>query len=299
MIDANKKQAFAESIEKTVASKKVFVNPNFQEKRTHVAGHAQPTKGNSSSVATAEKENLGTVPSVPRKKVFKKIGSRKLIRIKTSSSAKPSPGNKSHKKSPNLVYRKTNKSPVTPLRRGNLFFKLVTPLSLRKMKSKPKISPFLKNRLNRTHSAAFAKRWNPFKLDRRPPAAKVTNPEVSKAAAPTTTPKTTSSLISPKMAKSLPPPKPVRSRRANKETLVNIEGVRFKVSENGKKLNRVTTEKKQDEAGGAKPILAKKLFIAGEEFVEDEPGVLIRSRNSMTRQSITSYKNRSINTILK
>ena len=40
-------------------------------------------------------------------------------------------------------------------------------------------------------------------------------------------------------------------------------------------------------------------YFSGEEYIEDEPGVLIRSRNSMTRQSITSYKQRSINTILK
>merc|ERR1711981_1216461 len=46
-------------------------------------------------------------------------------------------------------------------------------------------------------------------------------------------------------------------------------------------------------------ILAKKLFIEGEEYIEDEPGVLIRSRNSMTRQSINSAKQKSINTILK
>jgi hypothetical protein len=37
----------------------------------------------------------------------------------------------------------------------------------------------------------------------------------------------------------------------------------------------------------------------GEEFVEDEPGVLVRTRNSMTRASITSARNRSINTILR
>jgi len=44
---------------------------------------------------------------------------------------------------------------------------------------------------------------------------------------------------------------------------------------------------------------AKKTYIGGEEFDEIEPGVFTRSRHSLTRQSITHAKNRSINTILK
>ena len=34
----------------------------------------------------------------------------------------------------------------------------------------------------------------------------------------------------------------------------------------------------------------KKFYLEGEEYVEDEPGVLIRSRSSMTRASITRYQ---------
>jgi len=46
-----------------------------------------------------------------------------------------------------------------------------------------------------------------------------------------------------------------------------------------------------------KPV--KKTYIGGEEFDEIEPGVFTRSRHSLTRQSITQAKARSINTILK
>ena len=69
--------------------------------------------------------------------------------------------------------------------------------------------------------------------------------------------------------------------------------MRYTVSDNGRKLNRIA------EIVPEQPKVPKKLFLEGEEYIEDEPGILIRSRNSMTRASITSAKQRSINTILK
>lgn len=102
------------------------------------------------------------------------------------------------------------------------------------------------------------------------------------------------------------PPKPVRKTPAT--TLINVQGVRYEVSDRGRKLNRIeskptdtpkTVANESSEKPVAAEIIPRKLYLDGEEYIEDEPGVLIRSRNSMTRQSITSYKNRSINTIIK
>ena len=91
--------------------------------------------------------------------------------------------------------------------------------------------------------------------------------------------------------------------------VVNIDGVKFKVSDNGRKLNRmeltpsVAPSSSSTSTRGA-PVrcsISRKLYVEGEEYVEDEddPGTLVRSRNSMTRASITNARNRSINTILK
>ena len=85
--------------------------------------------------------------------------------------------------------------------------------------------------------------------------------------------------------------------------VVNIDGVKFKVSDNGRKLNRMELTPSVVPPRGA-PVrcsISRKLYVEGEEYVEDEddPGTLVRSRNSMTRASITNARNRSINTILK
>ena len=94
--------------------------------------------------------------------------------------------------------------------------------------------------------------------------------------------------------------------------VVNIDGVKFKVSENGRKLNRLDLQPSTSSAATGPPpssqrgapvrcSISRKLYVEGEEYVEDEddPGTLVRSRNSMTRASITNARNRSINTILK
>ena len=119
---------------------------------------------------------------------------------------------------------------------------------------------------------------------------------------------------------------------SQQETLINVHGVRYSVSENGRKLKRLppkdikvisseqrdrytlnrrveksSTETSKDKeqktkseiVGTAQSIPRKKFYLEGEEYVEDEPGILVRSRNSMTRASITNYKTRSIHTIIK
>ena len=100
--------------------------------------------------------------------------------------------------------------------------------------------------------------------------------------------------------------------RFDHDVTISLQGVRYEVYDNGRKLNRIeskpsgtpkTAAAVPDVAAKQPPaeIIPRKLYLDGEEYIEDEdqPGVLIRSRNSMTRQSITSYKNRSINTIIK
>ncbi len=73
--------------------------------------------------------------------------------------------------------------------------------------------------------------------------------------------------------------------------MVVIQGNKYKVSPSGKKLCRMSNN-------DVRSSLAKKVFLEGEEFVEETPGVLVRSRHSLTRQSIASAKSRSIQTIL-
>ena len=69
------------------------------------------------------------------------------------------------------------------------------------------------------------------------------------------------------------------------------------------------TDTKADSGISSSPVAAvklntslaagKKMYLGGEELEEVEPGVFTRSRHSLTRQSITQAKNRSINTIMK
>lgn len=123
-------------------------------------------------------------------------------------------------------------------------------------------------------------------------------------------------------------------------TLISVQGVRYAVSAGGHKLVRLGSSGAHLESaklqaveinrnasqglhrrtqefpasGSARPkvggsptitttkkAVKKKLYLEGEEYVEeeDDPGVLVRSRGSMTRASITSYKARSINTIIR
>ena len=129
--------------------------------------------------------------------------------------------------------------------------------------------------------------------------------------------------------------------------VITLQGVKFAVAENGRKLKRVSESDSQSVnysasvshtspgqsqttspgcntspgvqsspvlgkvgspshklqssplKGSPRQFQVKKTYIGGEEFDELEPGVFTRSRHSLTRQSITQAKNRSINTILK
>ncbi|CAB4067220.1 Zinc finger CCCH domain-containing protein 7,Zinc finger CCCH domain-containing protein 3 [Lepeophtheirus salmonis] len=157
----------------------------------------------------------------------------------------------------------------------------------------------------------FSKILNPFKLDRRrrskgPSLSKKSTPSPVKKNSPSPNTKRkvigeeTYLVTTTSMKKLPPPPKPARSTVPTpmKHNLITVQGVKYNVSDNGRKLLRV--EHKPEQIAPLTNFgVSKKLFLEGEEYVEDEPGVLVRSRNSMTRQSITNYRNRSINTIIK
>ena len=127
------------------------------------------------------------------------------------------------------------------------------------------------------------------------------------------------------------------SLAANK--VISVQGVKFSVADNGRKLRRIPstsgvssntnmsysasmscqattttssspqTDHKADSGISSSPVSGvtntatiaggKKMYLGGEELEEVEPGVFTRSRHSLTRQSITQAKNRSINTIMK
>ena len=121
--------------------------------------------------------------------------------------------------------------------------------------------------------------------------------------------------------------------------VISVQGVKFSVADNGRKLRRIPsssgvsshtnmsysasmscqattssspqTDSKADSGISSSPVSGltnstttsgpggKKIYLGGEELEEVEPGVFTRSRHSLTRQSITQAKNRSINTIMK
>ena len=158
---------------------------------------------------------------------------------------------------------------------------------------------------------ALAKVLNPFRIDRRPNQKILKRSITPRKSNSSSTRSSTKSVVKHKLSPKIPtptktetpammkrpaPPKPARKTPVKAKpstTLINVQGVRYTISDNGRKLNRIA------EVVPEQPKVPKKLFLEGEEYIEDEPGILIRSRNSMTRASITSAKQRSINTILK
>jgi len=340
-LDGKKAKAYEEAIKMAVESK------------VHVKAKVSPT-------SAMEKENLRTpapstsnsskTPSVfssATKALFKRIGNRKLVRVKSNSnsaqtgstssqdtpkfrtsltkigtrklvqanSKKLSPKNKA-KLSLEGTYKVKTSRKIVKKQRSPIF---ATPFSAKKRKVQS--SPNYKSP-NKTRKYGLSKVFNPFRIDRRAsaPAVKKRRSATSHSFMAATTAKknigspmkaqkpmsnTNNQIqnykVSPVMKKPAPP-KPARRTPAKPKpstTLINVQGVRYTVSDKGRKLNRVAEKTPEVTPNVLPNVQPKKLFLEGEEYIEQEPGVLIRSRNSMTRQSITSYKQRSINTILK
>ena len=329
-----------------------------------------------------------------RKTPFKKIGNRKLVRVKKKSLSPGTPkpsfkriGNNklirireslsTEKSTPGKVYKIKTKTKIvkavknTPTNNSKYRFSFITPLSVRKNKL---MSQAFSSKSRKSGGSPKKSRFTGrFKLDRRPPENKTFSKGMVKKASQTRLTQnklkklsgSTYHVSATKLQRVAPPSKPSRTTQiyrpkaavlnpnlaANK--LIVVQGVKFEVAENGRKLKRVpsaqslsysasvsqsspvqsqTTSPNQlqtspggqtsplvkasPEKFGAKtspvkvpppprpspppPVMSmKKTYIGGEEFDEIEPGVFTRSRHSLTRQSITHAKNRSINTILK
>jgi hypothetical protein len=317
----NAKSTYIDPNRKKVVSKKCDSSPNSSEKENSSPGSSRKTvfkkigtkklvrissKPKKTMVATIEVQQARSTP-------FRKIGTRKLIRLQSRNTAEAkSPKTAKHhfvykvKTSRKIVKtpKKTTPPPPPPsVKRtpGFLMSRLVTPLSLRR---RTKHTPSSPGKLSKSYNGSHLLNRvlkNPFKVDRRMKKKKAEEEREE-------TPKLLPPPPPPPMQtpKSIPPPKPARkqpsahpAQKQASEAIVNIDGVKFKVSENGKKLNRMETASSRGVS--VRCSVSRKLYVEGEEYVEaeEEPGVLVRSRNSMTRASITNARNRSINTIIK
>eukprot|EP00092_Neocalanus_flemingeri_P029485 GFUD01032015.1.p1 GENE.GFUD01032015.1~~GFUD01032015.1.p1 ORF type:complete len:839 (-),score=276.56 GFUD01032015.1:49-2565(-) len=396
VIDRKKKEKFEDSIKKSLENKKVLINPNFVVPPKTV--HPSKPARNSLLITTemsqrleqelektrrkdkelretpkvsVDKENVPSVKSklnlfTPlRKSAFKKIGSRKLVRVKRKSGGSPGTPNASFKKigSKKLIrihesaagesdkasiYHVKTKTKIvktvknTPTNTSKYRFSFITPLSLRRPKVTARNSGSLKKSSGKKRLSSFRSR---FKLDRRSKQTKA-EPKVLFQSSKQPRLKKLSGMTYKVSATKLskvstnPPCKPHRTKHlvqphptlANSK-VITVQGVKFSVADNGRKLKRlpsslpspslsysasvsqscptstspgqVSSSPQADNktspvtVNTSSTTTSKKVYLGGEEFDEIEPGVFSRSRHSLTRQSITLAKNRSINTIMK
>jgi len=395
-INRSKKEQFEESIKKSLENKTVLINPNFGvSKATHPSKPARHSlmitsemskklenelqrnrrKEHETPKVSLDKENVPSAKSkinlfTPlRKSAFKKIGSRKLVRVKRKSGGSPGTPNASFKKigSKKLIriqestakdkcndqgsmYQVKTKTKIvksvknTPTNTSKYRFSFITPISLRRpSKLSNKNSGSLKKSSGKKRLSSFRSR---FKLDRRTKSVKAEpkvlfqgsgqQPRLKKLSG--TTYRVSATKLSKVQAHA--PSKPHRTKHlaqphptlANSK-VITVQGIKFSVAENGRKLKRIPTSPSpslsysasvsQSCATSTSPgqastspltdnkaspanhntstatVTSKKVYLGGEEFDEVEPGVFSRSRHSLTRQSITQAKNRSINTIIK
>ena len=272
-------------------------------------------------------------PGTP-KASFKKIGHKKLIRIVDSENK-----NKSVESTPYDVKTKTKiikNVKNTPSNAAKYKFSFITPLSMRKRTSVIRNSGSLKKSSgNKKKLSKFRSR---FKLDRRQQKVGTkTEPKLLFPAAGASKLKKVSGSGSVYRVSATKLSRVQGPGAASK--VITVQGVQFSVADNGRKLRRLPSASsaqlhysasvsgqtqatttscspQTDTAAAAAagdsgissraspvsvsaPAAAKKMYVGGEELEEVEPGVFTRSRHSLTRQSITQAKNRSINTILK
>ena len=262
---------------------------------------------------------------------FKKIGSKKLIRI----SEKSVPSTSKDKNSPS--YHVKTKTKIvksvknTPSNRSKYKFSFITPLARRKSRYLSNSSPGTKigSTGGRKSLSSFRTR---FKLDRRS-KTKTPQPQVLfKNSSGTKLKRLSGSTykVSATKLQKVPansqqqPVKPGRSKYRAKLRTVNpglaaskvitVQGVKFAVGDNGKKLKRLPSSKEVAASYSAsvshqttppgllstppglssphqeKPTQLQRphggrVYLGGEELEEVEPGVFLRSRHSLTRQA--------------
>lgn len=282
---------------------------------------------------------------------FKKIGSKKLIRIRKNTDKS------SDKSSPVRIYKVKTKTKIvkkTPTNPTKSRFSFVTPMSLRKHKfmqrnsSTKLVASGGKSVGTPTKKRSFRDR---FRLDRRPKhILEPTNTKkkvISKKPSQSKLKSISGSLyhVSPTCIKKSAPNKPNRTTQTYRQKpaaivpslaankFITVQGVRFSVADNGRKLKRLPDVDDQSTAPASTPFTSpassqpssknpspamseppisnltrsastksashKRVYLGGEEFDEFQPGVFTRSRHSLTRQSLTQAKQRSINIILK
>ena len=303
----------------------------------------------SSTPITSLEENTPIKKLINRRFVFSTPMGKRLKRQKVSSTGRKSKLSQSPIKTSNLktpvgIFKRKQKTPFSLIR---------NPFRVDRRKNN------LKRRLSMTsihnQSSGVQCGQSPgtkikrFKVNSKSINKQITAIHIPSNQKSVTAGNHTNSCVAQKDKFVLPPPKPIRKQinpsqipkhnanpsasSSNSSTLIQVNGVRYSVSENGRKLKRVpakeiSTEEKADKetkhsdgttifkskesplfenkkeienscSTNVKSVPKKKFYLEGEEYVEDEPGILIRSRNSMTRASITNYKSRSINTILK
>ena len=394
----------------TPAATTAIVAPSVAATATPAATVTPPSAFKTPARKNEGKENVPSSSSKKsflftplRKTPFKKIGSRKLVR-KKSSPGTPKPSFKrignnklvrireslaGDKASPLKVYKIKTKTKIvksvknTPTNNSKYRFSFITPLSLRKSKL---VSQTFGSARPKTQNSGGDKKpsfANRFRLDRRrdrktaKPLARTSSSALPRKTTSTTRLRklsgSTYRVSATKLQRVAAPAKPSRARQVSiyrpkaavlnpslaPNRLITVQGVKFAVAENGRKLKRLSesestaansysasvshTSPGQSQttspglvhtspAGSGtspvvsaaatspfkantpvrpananstasdlspKQVITKKTYIGGEEFDEVEPGVFTRSRHSLTRQSITQAKNRSINTILK
>ena len=268
----------------------------------------------------------GTTPTTS----FKKIGSKKLIRI----TEKSVPSSSRDKNSPN--YQVKTKTKIvksvknTPSNRSKYKFSFITPLANRKSRYLASSSSGKKihSTGGRKSLSSFRTR---FKLDRRS-KTKTPQPQVLfKNSSGTKLKRLSGSTYKVSATKLQKVPansqqqvvKPGRSKYRAKLRTVNpglaaskvitVQGVKFAVGDNGKKLKRLPSSKEvaasysasvshqttppgllSTPPGLSSPQQEKstqqqrphggRVYLGGEELEEVEPGVFLRSRHSLTRQ---------------
>jgi len=398
VVNRSKKERFEESIKQSMENKKVLINPNFvvAPRTVHPSKPARHSLLVTSEMTkrleqeleksrrkdqqeiretpklSVDKENVPSAKSkmnlfTPlRKSAFKKIGSRKLVRVKRKSGGSPGTPNASFKKigskkliriqesavkdksasDKTSIYQVKTKTKIvkavknTPTNTSKYRFSFITPLTLRKHKVVARNSGSLIKSSGKKRLSSFRSR---FKLDRRSKQTKAEPKVLFQASTQTKLKKlsgTTYKVSATKLSKvsSHSPSKPHRTKHLAQphptlasSKVITVQGIKFSVADNGRKLKRLpsslpspslsysasvshscptTTSPGQvsssPQADKTSPVINtvttttnKKVYLGGEEFDEIEPGVFSRSRHSLTRQSITQAKNRSINTIMK
>jgi len=418
-IDQKKKIEFEQAIRNRVEVQpppKVLVNPRFKKQTSatetvtsdngrkvrpekpkrhslYTPNIATPivssTPANSKSIIE-EKENVPSTSAKSsrynlftplRKTAFRKIGTKKLVRVKSKSPTAHTPLNHSFKKigskklirirknteksadksSPARTYKVKTKTKIvkkTPTNPTKSRFSFVTPMSLRKHKFMQRNSSTKlavsggKTVGTPTKKRSFRDR---FRLDRRPKHIFEPNTKkkvISKKPSQSKLKSISGSLyhVSPTCIKKSAPIKPNRTTQTYRQKpaaiipslaankFITVQGVRFSVADNGRKLKRLPDIDDQSTAPATTPFTSpassqasptnpptrpsptmseppmssnlsrsastrsasnKRVYLGGEEFDEFQPGVFTRSRHSLTRQSLTQAKQRSINIILK